>query len=86
VASTSSELLYDSIDDLNAASAVDLVALTADAGHCLRRAFPALGQESMVPGDCAMSQRRRLPVFLEQAAANRDGVTVATQLQNLPAG
>jgi hypothetical protein len=75
------ELLYDSIEDLNGqvSSPVDMTALNrVDAGHfaASEEPFRHWDEEGMVPGDCAKCHSAEgLPVFLEEAAANRDGVT-----------
>jgi hypothetical protein len=77
------ELLYDSIEDLNAkvASPVDLTALhRVDAGHFAASEEPFRhwdGEEAgMVPATCAKCHTASgLPTFLTEAAASRDGAT-----------
>lgn len=75
------ELLYDSIEDLNAriSSPVDLsTAHRVDAGHfaASEEPFRHWDEEGLVPADCARCHSADgLPTFLGEASRSRDGVT-----------
>jgi hypothetical protein len=75
------QLIYDSIEDLNSAvsSPIDMTAMQrVDAGHfaASEEPFRHWDEDGEVPGDCAKCHSAEgLPVFLKEAAANRDGVT-----------